>query len=84
MEGSVMGQEIMDLRRDNAGSRGGNDGRGDSAGVNYGAARFFRERKVGSAVRLKIGDILVGKGQRREEKKHNNQQGRQIPMQKIP
>ena len=79
-----MGQEIMDLRRDNAGNRGGNDGGGDSAGVNYGAARFFRERKVSSAVRLKIGDILVGKGQRREEKEDNNQQGRQIPMQKIP
>jgi hypothetical protein len=84
MERCVMGQEIMNLRRDDAGNREGNNGGGDSAGVNYGAARFFRERKAGSAVRLEIGDVLVGKGQRGEEQEDNDQQGRQIPVQKIP
>jgi hypothetical protein len=79
-----MGQENMDLRRNNARSRRSHEEGGNRPRVNNGAARSFRKRKSCGAVRLKIRDVFVGKGEWGEAKKDNDQQGRQIPVQKTP
>ena len=71
------------LRRNNVGRRGGNAGSGDSTGNRQGATRF-RVRIAGRAVRLEIGDFFVGEGQRGKKKEDDDEQGRQIPVQKTP